>query len=420
MSRAVMLVPPSGANPTINIASGVTLVSTGKNNRFAPGPTQTALQNGLFNATAQNLAFTRAGVARVLAGSGKMKVAVIGDSTTMGAFSNGVIYAGNKPLAFPQQLAKQLTLKGTPATNCSWFGSGNVNPATAAGYNAYNPAVTFPVAGFAPGAITVLGGFAMASTTSGATLTYTPEGSFAFDTIDIYYLGGTGGAFTVNVDGGATLATVTPSGVHSVFVTSVSCALASHAINIVTSSTTGVFIMGMAVRASTTPRVEVYNMGWSAVVVENTLAPANSYANPTNVTYQYNYFIALPVVAPDLTIINLTINDINNQTATVAQYQAALQTMVTQALVSGDCVLMIGNPCNTAAWTGGVIAPQYQAAVYAVAAASNIAVVDLTARWTSYAVTNPIMAYGDAGVGALHPSTVGNADIARALIGLLK
>ncbi len=375
--------------------------------------------SGISNFTSQNTIKTRAAVARVLSGSGFGKVCVIGDSTTMGAFSNGVTFAGNKPLAFPAQLAKILNSYGVPATNDSWFGSGNVAPATAAGYNAYNTAVTFPIAGFAPGAIQGLGAFAMASTTSGATLAFTP--TIAFDTVDIYFLGGVpAGTFNVNVDGGASLQLVTPSGTHLPQVVTISgIALATHTLNIVTTSTNGVFIAGTAVRASGTPRIEVYNAGWSAAEVLNPGNGAVSYAQPADGTHQYVYFAALPVVAPDLTIINLTINDIDLQPSSVSFYQAALQTMVTQALASGDCWLMVGNPGNKASWTTNPgVAGAYQAAVYSLAASNNIPIVDITARWVSYAVTNPVMAYGDAGTNALHPSTVGNSDIATALAAL--
>jgi lysophospholipase L1-like esterase len=377
--------------------------------------------NGLFNYSAQNTAHLRAAVARVLAGTGTAKVALVGDSTTMGAYASGVIHAGNKPIAYPAQLAKILAAKGIPATNDSWFGTGNVTPATAAGYTAYNAAVTFPVAGFAPGSIPGLGAFAMASTTNGATLAFAP--TIAFDTIDIYFLGGVpAGTFNVNVDGGASLQLVTPGGTHTVQVVTITgVALATHTINIVTASASPTFIAGMAVRASATKRVEVYNMGWSSVEVLNPGNASISYALPTDGTHQYVYFVALPVVAPDLTIINLTINDIDNQPSSVAVYQAALQTMVAQALVSGDCVLMVGNPGNKANWTTSpAVAASYQAAVYAVAIANGIPVIDLTQRWTSYAVTNPVMPYGDAGATALHPSQVGYADIARAVAGIFQ
>ncbi len=232
-------------------------------------------------------------------------------------------------------------------------------------------------------------------------------------TTPIYYLGGTGGAFNVNVDGGATLQTVTPSGTHLPFVATITgVALATHTINIVTNSATGVFIAGMAVRASGTPRIETYNMGWSAALV-------STYAQPTNSTFQYNYFVALPVVAPDLTVINLTVNDIDQQPSSSAVYQAALQTLVTQALVSGDCVMMVGNPGNKASWTTNPsAAAAYQAAVYSVAYGSNIPLIDITQRWTSYAVTNPVMPYGDPGGTALHPGQVGHADIAKAISGV--
>lgn len=410
----------SDVNPGLYVWTGIAWVSVSAAALIAAATGLNLPQggnSGISNYTAQNTGRLRAAIARVKAGTGVAKIACIGDSTTMGAYSNGIVFAGNKPLAFPAQLATQLAAKGIAATNCSFFGTGNVAPATAAGYNAYNPAVSM-TGGFAPGAIATLGAFAFASTTLGATLSYVPENSFAFDTVDIYYLGGTGGAFTVNVDGGATLATITPTGTHNVQVTTVTgIALATHTLNLVASAATGVFIVGVAARASGTKRIEVYDMGWSAVEVLNPANASISYAQPTSPTNQYNYFVGLPVVAPDLTIINLTINDIDNQPSSVAVYQAALQTMVTQALVSGDCVLMVGNPGNKANWTvNPAVAAAYQAAVYAVALASNVPVCDITLRWTSYAITNPVMAYGDAGANALHPGTVGNGDMATALL----
>lgn len=370
-----------------------------------------AAQFGISNMTPQNTGHVRAAVARVLAGTGICKVAFIGDSIALGAFANAVTFAGNKPLAYPAQLAKILTARGLPATNDSWFGSGNVAPATAAGYTAYNAAVTYPIAGFAPGSIPGLGAFAQASTTSGATLAFTP--TMAFDTIDIYFLGGIpAGTFNVNVDGGASLQLVTPGGPHVPQVVTIACALATHTINIVTTSTSGVFIAGMAVRASATPRVELYNCGWSAALV-------STYAEPTSATFQYNYFVALPVMAPDITVINLTVNDIDQQPTPVAAYQTKLQSLVAQALVSGDCALMVGNPGNKASWTTNPgVAAAYQAAVSNLASAAGIPLIDLTQRWTSYAVTNPVMPYGDPGVTALHPGQVGHADIAKVIAGL--
>lgn len=362
--------------------------------------------NSVSNLTAQNTSKTRAGIARLRAATGTFRVAMVGDSTTVGFDSALSGYTNAKVGSVLNRLATLLTAKGIAAQSDSFFGNGNVG-GNATNYNAYNPLVTFPVAGFQPsGSLPGLGGQAFQCTTSGGTLAFTPVS--AFDTIDVYYFqSGTAGSFAVNVDGGAALQTInangTPTNLLKATVTGAS--LATHTVNIVASSGSPVFIVGIAVRASTVPRVELYNMGVAATTI-------SSYESGS---FPFNLLAQLPVVAPDLTFINLTINDINTQVTTVAAYQAAMQLAITAALGSGDVILMIGNPGNTAPWTAGVIAPQYQAAIYALAQLNNLPVLDITQRWVSYAVTNPILPYGDAGAGAVHPGPAGYADIALAM-----
>jgi lysophospholipase L1-like esterase len=374
-------------------------------------PTSTPTGSGISNYSAQNTAYTRAAIGRVIGGTGSMKVACIGDSTTTGSYATpGNQSAGNRPFGYPSQLANILTARGLPAHSDSFFGSNNVIGGLAP-YLLYNTKVT-SASGFSVGPTTSLGGPSFQSTAIGGVLSFTP--TTAFDTIDIYWLPNSGYTATVNVDGGSTLATITgsPAGVFGhTQITGVTHG--THTINITQATGTGVFV-GVAVTDSTTPRVEVYNMGISSGFVNDAASAALSVLGSVAVN-KFGFYAGIPVVAPDLVTINLTINDTNTQQATVAAYQAALQSAVVFAQATSDVILMIGNPCNTAPWTGGVIAPQYQAAVYAVAQTCNVPVCDITQRWTSYAVTNPIMPYGDTGVGSLHPSQVGYADIARAL-----
>ncbi len=76
---------------------------------------------------------------------------------------------------------------------------------------------------------------------------------------------------------------------------------------------------------------------------------------------------------------------------------------------------MVAIPANAPNWLNGVNLT-YQNAIYALSTSNNIALLDLTQRWTSYAVWNPIMPYGD----ILHPGAAGYADIALAMTELFQ
>lgn len=367
---------------------------------------------GLYNVNSQNTPHLRAAIARIRSSNGNARFGIAGDSTTVGAYAtasgSGNEFNNVKVLAVPFQLAAILSARGIPAQNDNFMANGNVG--SLANYTTYYPAVTSAVTGFAAdGSFPIFGGFSFDASTNGATLAFEPV--TAFDTIDVYYFTfSTLGSFTVNVDGGSTLATVnTGTGTGNVAKTTITgVSHGTHTINIVTSSGTKVYILGVAVRDSTTPRVEIYNLGGASATAEI----YNSTAN-------FGTIQALTAMALDVLFINLTINDINLQSASIATYIANLTSLIsTQQAAGGDVVLMIGNPCNTAQWTSGgatSVAQKYMAAVYLLATSLNLPLIDITQRWVSYAAANAVMPYGDAGAGSLHPSKTGYADIADAI-----
>lgn len=360
------------------------------------------LNNGFFNFTTQNTQRLRAAIARVRSnrGSATMKVAMVADSCFAGYDGVGVNsgYPGGRAYSVPVQLAAILSAKGLAAQADNMFGNNNVG--NAAAYTAYYPAAV--LTNWPPTVLTSvpsLGAFSFQSTTLGANIAFTPV--TAFDTIDVYFLQAAGnGSFTVNVDGGATLATIATAGGSAYVKQTISGVThGTHTINLTTTSATTTFVNAVCVRDSTIPRVEIYNMGFDAVT-------AAIYATTVG---SWNLRVALPVVAPDLTIIQLTINDINLNTG-VSTYTAATQALISAALVSGDCVIAVGNPCGPANWNNGINVG-YQNALYALALANNIPLIDITARWISYAAANAVMPYFDTSF-LLHPGGVGYADIA--------
>lgn len=392
-----------------------------------PDVTGSLSGTGLYNVTSQNTAHLRAALARVRAGSGTAKIAFVGDSTTVGdyASSTSLVFSNDKVLAYPNQLAKMLTARGLPAQNDSFFGGGNVNGPSGTfrtDYPAYNPAVSFTGTSWTISSFYSLGANTFQSGTNGEILSFVPVS--AFDTIDVYWAQNPfGGNIVVNVDGGATLSTINTNGTAGVGKTTITgVTRATHTINLVTSVTGGnfVFPIGVAVRDSTAgnARVELYNLGFSGGFVNYPGIPTSSYG-ASLAAAPYGYFAALPVMAPDVTFINLTINDIANQVETPTAYGVALGAMVTAALAVGDCVLMVGNPVGAANWSNGV-STAYAAQVYSLAKQYNCPLIDLTQRWQSFAVSSAVNYYGDPGGNQAHPSAVGHQDIAAAIASIFQ
>jgi lysophospholipase L1-like esterase len=349
---------------------------------------------GISNFNAQNTRKLLAARARVVSNSGLARVAYIGDSNTAGAWSTGNGLASNAISGSPPvRIAKTVTGNdGLTAISDSWFGAAGL--VTQANYNAYNSKVVAAGSWNPNNFFTLPGGFAMLANTV-SNFAFTPTS--AFDTIDIYTMNvAAGGSFTVNVDGGATLATITTVAANVYTKNTVACTLGTHTINCATTSTSSTWLCGMAVHNSTAAALEMYNMGISGI---------------TAATYNVaGMAAALATIAPHVTLINITTNDINTTPTSIAAYTANIQALITAALATGDCILMIAIPASGANWNNGVNLT-YQAAVYALAASNNIPILDLTQRWVSYAVTNPIMPYGD----ILHPGPAGYADIAAAM-----
>jgi lysophospholipase L1-like esterase len=368
--------------------------------------------NGISNFTVQNTQKLRMGAARIRSGpfvGSTFKIACIGDSVMNGydAVSTNSLYPGARPLAIPQLLANVL-LNGSrlPAQSDSWFG--NPPTGTAAALMAYDTRlniINFTTTGFnGPG------GAALDSVVNGASIAFTPAS--AFDTIDIFYAQqATGGSFTVNVDGGATLATINTTGALAYIKQTITgVARGTHTINLTTTSTTDTQINGMAVRDSTIPRAEIYQLSINGVT-------AGSY---NGVFSGRGPTLGIPVVAPDVSFINLTINDINLVNETVAAYTTNLQSIITACAASGDVILCIGNPGSEANQTNGV-GLGYINAVYALAApggpngVNGLPVLDFVVRMVSFAVANALSPYYDTNVPSLHPGRIWYADHAAAM-----
>ena len=122
---------------------------------------------------------------------------------------------------------------------------------------------------------------------------------------------------------------------------------------------------------------------------------------------------ALRALAPDCTVINLTIND-SNAATNIDVYRNNMKSIINAAQESGDVVLMVGAPSNSVRATNGTLG-LYVNVVYELAASESCAVVDMKRRWGSYDDIQPTFPYYD----TLHPGNLAYADQGQAVASAL-
>jgi lysophospholipase L1-like esterase len=342
----------------------------------------------------------RKAVANVRTGIARGTLLFLGDSTTMGAGA-GTGGSVNLNAAF----ARSLPARASAILNTTFVSSsfqsvwGNQN--TQITYATYDPRVSLGTGWTMSGGGTLGSTFLRFSTGATGTLAFTPPASC--DTVTIYYYVASGnGTFTVNVDGGASLGTINTAGTTSFASTTYSFAAGTHTINLNAQNDGSLFVSGIIPKLSTTPAIDVVSGAWYG-----------SIAGTFNSAGSFGPLTALRALAPDCTVINLTINDSNAGTD-LGTYQGNLQGIITAAQASGDVVLMVGAPSDTAAATNGQL-DSYISVIYALAEQYDCAVVDLRRRWGSYDAIQPTFPYFD----TLHPGNLGYADVGQAVASAL-
>lgn len=398
--RNIAIYPPGFLPP---YASGATLdqfaALVGANPSFPvpSGPIVPMSAAGVFNLNAQNLSHWRAAVARVRAGTGRGRVLCVGDSTTQGYGAQGSASAtGCWPLSYPSMLSKLLSTYYVQTTTNSFFGD-----TSAVSYPLYDTRVTLGANWASDGTHPTFGGrWFKYDNLAVNNISFTPSGNV--DTVIVFNWKGSAGTFTFNVDGGASLGTSTAlsTGWQALQGT---VSKAAHTINVVPNNNGVAYIGGMLAYDSTVPSIDIFQGGYNGATVSFYLGTGQT----------YNAAATIPFLAPDLTIINLTINDITTyDVAGIPNYIVNMQTLISAAIATGDVILVMGVPgsTNTAAQLSA-----YRDALMQLARTNNLPVIDLTTRWGSYAAANAVMPYGS----GVHPSQVGYADIAQAIFDAL-
>jgi len=340
------------------------------------------------------LSIFKAALARVRAGTGRGKIVVIGDSTSMGAAagtSGTSNLNGAAQKSWPQGLHRFNSAPNYLSSN-SWWGTQGYDSAAGITLTNYDTRLA-QGANWNPN-LTSLGGKVIRYA-SGAANNFSFTPTFAFDTFIPYFLKNNGnGTCTANVDGGSSLGTInTNSGGALVWANQTfTTTKAIHQINLVPNNDAQMFFGGILCYDSTVPAIDVIQTAVYGSIA-STFTPA------VNV---YDAINTLKFIAPDLTIIDLTINDSNNGTA-LATYSANLQTIITAAKVSGDVLLMVGPPSNTTQATDGTL-DTYIAVLNTLCATNKCSLVNMKALWGSYANIQPTFPYLD----TLHPLAAGH------------
>lgn len=338
-----------------------------------------------------------AAVRTMQAGGREARLLCIGDSVTQGfgAVSGGWTPNGRAG-AWPERLAALMNGRGLPASAASVAGGGAADGASG-GYPAYDPRVTLG-AGWSVNALTGMGGklFSGAASSGGA-WSFQPDGPV--DRFDLWAVTNTAlGVLTVETDG-VVRATVNTTKAAGMEIATVAFPETSGPVSVRWATGGAVFVAGGIAWRSDVKRARVVNAGWGGSRI----------ADWTTTDQPYRAYGSLPVAAPDLTVVCLTVNDWNAGTA-VATYKAGLGTLVDRCLTTGDVLLMTGCPSDPAQGkasyaTQGAI----RDAVFEVAAAKGLATpIDGTALFGG-GFASSLMS------DAVHPNAAGQARIAEAV-----
>jgi len=342
----------------------------------------------------------RAALGKAVAGTARARVLFGGDSQTRGVGASGASYAGNQALAYPTQLAA-LAGKRLAAVNMgSSFGDTNV---TIANHVLYDPRWS---AGAGWTTQLLGGGLGGAPISHNAAntnaLNFAPAAQF--DSIKVWYLTNPGfQAFTVAVDGGAALGTITPTAANSFTSTTLTTTLGTHTINIAktAANAAAVHIVGIETWNSAAKGVEFLNCGLNGSKTADWI---------TSLYYQAGQQTLS--LAPDLVVFMIGANDWGLGTDPTV-YAANLQTYITATLAVSDMII-VGPPPTQVGWSGFSELTRQAAMIDAArsaAAANNIPFVDVNARAGTWAQANASGLYFD---GA-HPLAAEYADVAAAI-----
>lgn len=346
----------------------------------------------------------RRALARVLAGASNATMLHIGDSTTAGAFASGSNWAACRAISMPTQLAGLMSATGIPVCAGSTHGAATNSGTSLATFASYDTRWTFG-ANWAAAAINTAGGGSINNQGAGnyTAANFTP--SDQWDTVDIWYIKNAGyGSFTISANGGAAIgATVACAGTLSVQKATRTTTLGFNTLNITKIADGNIILLGVSTYNSQRKTVNIFNAGWGSSKSADWIASANVW-DPLNMVDAY---------APDLTVINLTINEWIAGTVP-ATYQSQMDTIINRCRLYGDVVLMTGAP-STVGTTAKATQDGIVQACRALGQKYACDVVDVSQLFGDWTTGSALGYYSPAG-DAIHPGQSGYALMASELL----
>lgn len=369
---------------------GQILQSSGTTTVWADSP---AGQIPVYNLKTSNMRNFFTAVASARAGSTTARILGVGDSTTFGSGgADTVVYPFNSYL---YKMIDMLEANGdkavyglsVPPTNTNTDDRWSVG------------STTWTKTSFGAGANSSY------SETAGGTgsLTFTPR--TIADTYSVYYIQyGSGGTIGVSAGGSATTSQST-AGTNSVQKVTVTApqASASNVVQIAHTAGGNVHIVGVEAYLSTEKSIVLGNAGVAG-------SSASGWASAPVGSTEFGGIGLIKGYAPDLTIINLGINDAA-ASVSVATFKANIQSLITAAKLSGDVILLTMAPSQNA--PTNVFEPQYVSALYDLADSNDIPLIDGYKRFGS-AYNAEFMA------DSVHPNDTGYYDVAAIVSEALK
>lgn len=335
----------------------------------------------IYNLKPYHLQKFRAGLGRATAATGICDVGVIGDSIA-GGFGNTNRSTDPWPIRGGAAIAARTGVTQTGGWVAPYYSGGVLDSRWVIG-SGFVQTFQYPPVG-------------SSTSTNGGNETYTSVTAGTVCEV-LYYQAS--GPFTVQVDA-LTAVAVTPTGGTTFGVYTVTgMTNTTHAVKVTTTSSTATYIMAMRVRQATGLSVSSYGY----------VGTTTTDWNQTGVSFTYQTIYAAQTTSKDLALIQLGTNDANLGLIPVATYKANLLAMVAFYQATSDVVLVTPPPAN------GIDLTLYRSAMYDVADALDVPLIDQFDRMGSYARANALGEMFD----SLHPNSVGAADLGLTLQSLV-
>jgi len=394
-------------DPNLNLSPASYFTDSSGNVTGLVGPSGQLLKGVGINQQLPQFSYA---LSQVKAGVRNAKILCYGDSTTAGAYASGSNWAGGRALSSPNILASSLSPRWS-----AYIGNTLGDPSQQTSgvfFQSYDPRWVLQ-SGWGTSAVISIGSGSLNCSTAAKTASFTP--AQAFDTVDIYYIQNAGyGSLNVNVDGGATIgAAIAFNGTLSLKKATRTCALGVHTLNLVTVDANQVIVIGVSTYNSNAKGIEVFNAGTGGMT--SALGAANT--NIWDACYVTGNNGPLGLIQPDLTVINLGINDWGTA-VTPATYRTNMSVIIAAAKLYGDVILQCPTPTSSSSTS---LATQLGISTVCrqLAAENGVPLVDTNAIFGSYAIAQGQLGYYLPANDLIHPGATGYAAVGNAVAGTL-